>query len=450
MSPFKIHKRPFNLATMKPRRLNYVALCAVSVVCLLLILASHRYSSSSYASNDYFGQLPASSNSLLLADRQRRLNPKQSLRYGKSDDSYTSGFASGNGVSGSFNSTVATQDILTLQRQRIADEMEDFEFADPSVTLATLTPATGGHPVRSVIITTWRSGSTFLGDILNALPANYYHYEPLLNYDIVQVRGDPLAGQAVRNLRQLLTCNYTDMDDYLEYGQTHNFLFNHNTRLWQYCHLYPQLCWNPRFLSSFCQLFPLQSMKVVRLRLALAEPLLRDPQLTNIRLVLLIRDPRGTLQSRKHRDWCPGQPDCDDPAALCRDMEADYVAAQSLLRLYPGRLKVIRYEDLSLDPYPMTQSILSFYGLPFDAAVEEFLDSHTRSDIGGVSSTFRDSKSAPFHWINDLSYFEIERIQGSCQRAMRLWGYRMAERATFRRRSFDPLANYTMEVVAAT
>lgn len=26
----------------------------------------------------------------------------------------------------------------------------------------------------------------------------------------------------------------------------------------------------------------------------------------NVRIVLLIRDPRGSLQSRKHRIWCPG------------------------------------------------------------------------------------------------------------------------------------------------
>lgn len=439
---------------MKSRRINYIGLCAVSIVCLLLILASHRYTTNSYISTDYY-QLPASSNSLLLAEhQQRQLNPKHSsLRYsrrgsgGSSADSstFTSASASGSAAAG-YNSSVAIQDILTMQRQRIADEMEDFEFADQTQTLAALTPASGGHPFRSVILTTWRSGSTFLGDILNAMPANFYHYEPLLNYDIVRIRGPPHAATAVRNLRQLLTCNYTDMDEYLEYGQTHNFLFNHNTRLWQYCRLYPQLCWNPQFLASFCELFPLQSMKVVRLRLALAEPILRDDRLLNVRFVLLIRDPRGTLQSRKHREWCPGQPDCDDPATLCGDMEADYYAARTLLRDYPDRLKVIRYEDLSLDPYPMTQSILTFYGLPFDAAVEDFLDSHTRSDIGGVSSTFRDSKSAPFHWINDLSYHEIERIQGSCEQAMRLWGYRVAERATFRRRSFFPLGNYSMEL----
>lgn len=277
-----------------------------------------------------------------------------------------------------------------------------------------------------VILSTWRSGSTFLGDIMNAMPGNYYHYEPLLYYDIVQIRGLPESTEAINSLRQLLKCNYTGMDDYLEYGQEHQYLFTHNTRLWRSCQLYPQICWDPNFLNPFCRLFPFQSMKVVRLRAALSEPLLIDPSL-NVKIVLLIRDPRAIIQSRKHRDWCPENPDCADPSILCKDMLSDFKAAEILTNKYPLRFKTIRYEDLSLDPFKMTKEILNFYGLPFDAEVEEFLNSHTRTDIGGVSSTFRDSKTAPFHWMRDLSFHEIEKIQKHCSAAMKAWGYKKAD-----------------------
>lgn len=69
--------------------------------------------------------------------------------------------------------------------------------------------------------------------------------------------------------------------------------------------------------------------------------------------------------------------------------------------------RTVRYEDLSLSPSEMTQDILQFYGLPFDPAVEEFLDTHTKVNIGGVSSTYRDSRSAPFHWMQDLKPEEV-------------------------------------------
>jgi chondroitin 6-sulfotransferase 3 len=55
----------------------------------------------------------------------------------------------------------------------------------------------------------------------------------------------------------------------------------------------------------------------------------------------------------------------------------------------------------------MAQDLLQFYGFTFDDNVQNFLDSHTKLNIGGVSSTFRDSKSVPFHWTKDLRFEEV-------------------------------------------
>lgn len=124
-------------------------------------------------------------------------------------------------------------------------------------------------------------------------------------------------------------------------------------------------------------------------------------------------------------------------------MLSDYIAAEMFIKKYPNKFKAIRYEDLSLDPFKQTKEILTFYGLPFDADVEEFLDSHTRTDIGGVSSTFRDSKTAPFHWMRDLGFDEINRIQSDCKEAMLKWGYKAAEdEDTLLKNIFNPLLKF--------
>lgn len=173
------------------------------------------------------------------------------------------------------NGTTSVDDAVALQRARLSRELASFR--DPSGReLGRLVAESGGTPVRSLVVTTWRSGSTFLGDILNAVPGNFYHYEPLLHLDIVQVRGPPLAERAVEILRKLLACDYADMDEYLDYGREHVWLFTHNERLWDRCLDYPHLCWNATFLSKFCRLFPFQSMKIVRLRLKLVEELFTD------------------------------------------------------------------------------------------------------------------------------------------------------------------------------
>lgn len=125
--------------------------------------------------------------------------------------------------------------------------------------------------------------------------------------------------------------------------------------------------------------------------------------------------------------------DCDDPATLCKDLVENF---------YPQKFKAIRYEDLSLDPHNVTKELLEFYRLPYDPKSKEFLDSHTHSDDGNQFSTFRDTKSTPFHWIHDLEYDEIDAIQGSCTEAMRFWGYQTADKTTILDKSFNPLLSF--------
>ena len=91
-------------------------------------------------------------------------------------------------------------------------------------------------------------------------------------------------------------------------------------------------------MFRFCSQFPYQTMKTVRLRLNLTQRLVENPEL-NVKVVLLVRDPRGTLESRSHRNWCSGHPDCQDPARLCQDLESDFKAYQSLSRRFPDRYR---------------------------------------------------------------------------------------------------------------
>ena len=64
-----------------------------------------------------------------------------------------------------------------------------------------------------------------------------------------------------------------------------------------------------------------------------------------------------------------------------------------------------------MNPYNNTREIFQFFGFTFHKRVEEFLDTHTKTNIGGVSSTFRDSKTAPFKWREKLQRSEVLEIQ---------------------------------------
>ncbi|XP_068152269.1 carbohydrate sulfotransferase 4 [Drosophila tropicalis] len=424
------------------RRANLIGICGVSSLCILLLIATTQHrpftAPSSYQQQGTGGgssERAGGGGSIFDGGPSNSLNRNSLYERFQSQLSVSQ--------TAVYNLTATIVDVLTAQRSRILTEMENFEYPRGGAEkLNDMTLETEGTPVRSIIVTSWRSGSTFLGDILNAIPGNFYHYEPLLDFGIKQIRDPDDQIVAVQNLKNLLQCDYSDMQDYLNFGKTHTYLFEHNTRLWDVCREFQRFCWRPAFLTQFCRLFPIQSMKTVRLRLAQAEQLLQDPSLSSVRIVLLVRDPRGTLQSRRHRVWCGGQKDCEDARLVCQDLVDDYRTAEKLLKLYPSRFRTLRYEDLSLNPYDMTQDILQFYGLPFDPAVEEFLDTHTKQNIGGVSSTYRDSRSAPFHWKQDLKAEEIKEIEDVCVEAMDLWAYRRIVNFTnfaSIQQNFDPI-----------
>lgn len=98
-----------------------------------------------------------------------------------------------------------------------------------------------------------------------------------------------------------------------------------------------------------------------------------------------------------------------------------------------------------MEPYKYVKELYTFYGLDFHANVKRFLDTHTKSDVGGVSSTFRNSKVAPFHWRTDLDFEEVDEIQRVCASAMRLWGYVEAINATHQK-EFDPITEYRLQL----
>jgi len=62
------------------------------------------------------------------------------------------------------------------------------------------------HPKRLLIVTSWRSGSTFLGTILAHHPAVFYHYEPLMYVGTHQIRTGEQAAIAVQHLRNIFHC----------------------------------------------------------------------------------------------------------------------------------------------------------------------------------------------------------------------------------------------------
>lgn len=240
------------------RRVNFYSICFAFGLSVLLILAGSRY-----ADNTYY-----------RPSMESRRNVRTFLKVEDGDENFMQPIPSN-----PYDGVPNIEKIIEKTRSKIKFELSTYNFSYSGARdLEDLVMESGGRPLQSVIISTWRSGTTFLGEVLNAIPGTFYHYEPLLKHGIVQIRGPPDSNQALSTIKDMLKCNFYGLDDYFEYGKTHLNQFSHNTRLWDHCKYKKHLCYDADFTSRFCKLFPFQSMKVVRVRLRLIQELLDDKE----------------------------------------------------------------------------------------------------------------------------------------------------------------------------
>lgn len=168
--------------------------------------------------------------------------------------------------------------------------------------LEDLTPITHGNPIINILLTDFRSGSTFTGEILNAFPASYYHYEPLLHYGgLTRIQNNEQGQRAVKEILQMLHCNFHGLDRYINSANDEKYPLSYNARVFSRFNCVFNK-YSTDLLSSACRLFPVQTMKITRLMLKFGRQLLEDESL-NMRLVFLIRDPRGVMKSRYNFLW---------------------------------------------------------------------------------------------------------------------------------------------------
>lgn len=257
--PLQVPENRFKrVQTVMLRRVNFYSICFAFGLSVLLILAGSRYT-------DNTNYRPSS---------ESRRNIRNYLKIEDGEDNLPQPVPT-NPYDGSPN----IEKILEKTRTKIKIELSSYNFTASGVQkLDDLLSESGGNPIRSLIISTWRSGTTFLGEVLNAMPGNFYHYEPLLSYHIAQIRGPPYSDKALSTIKSILSCEYEGLDEYFEFGKVHLHQFSHNTRLWDHCKYKKELCFDRVFTSRFCKLFPFQSMKVVRVRLRLIQELLEDKQ----------------------------------------------------------------------------------------------------------------------------------------------------------------------------
>ncbi|XP_057369313.2 carbohydrate sulfotransferase 1-like [Daphnia carinata] len=308
------------------------------------------------------------------------------------------------------NKSVGIQDIRMenfVEKQKLLQSNQSADVITHTSEVQILPPI-----LKILIVTTWRSGSTFLGEIINCLPGVFYSYEPMYYFETNN-------GSKTELIRSLFQCQFPP--DYLSFANglkahSQNFMLM-NKRIWEACQHNTILCNQPEFVAQLCSTLPIHLMKTVRLRVKELSPLLmEDPAFTNWKIIYLVRDPRGVMSSRTNLPWCVPDPACNDAGRLCSDVKDDLEELNRLQNYFPNQLYLLKFEDLSANVETETAKLFRFLEMPVSKSVKVFLAGHTKSNKtrDDPFSTIRQSNAVASGWQNKMSSDRIANITGVC------------------------------------
>lgn len=285
---------------------------------------------------------------------------------------------------------------------------------------------------RILILAYFRSGSSFLGGLLSsASNMTFFSYEPLSLLTPAERLDSRISPIGLDIIENYLTCQFPRMPDYLAMAVKRWNHYTSNAFLMKLCGRKKKVCLNPQFMADVCRRSPFQVIKVTRLSIAhvLQRLQLNATLRNNLKVLHLVRDPRGMLSSRNSMSWCRKSKMCLQAKHLCHEIEEDLDAFEQLRQTLPNRTVRLRYEDMAARPLNESMALFKALGLEFSDAVVDFLRTHTTTDDAKVLrnpySTVRRSSVAAFMWTKRLNWDRVKEIQAVCAGVLKRLGYRV-------------------------
>ncbi|XP_035498144.1 carbohydrate sulfotransferase 6 isoform X1 [Scophthalmus maximus] len=326
------------------------------------------------------------------------------------------------------------------------------------------------HPDKKVhvlLLSSWRSGSSFLGQVFSQHPSVFYLMEPTWHvWTKLQKSGARSLRMAVRDLlRSVYQCDFSVMEAYLpeQRNVSSLFMWSHSRALCSRpaCPLMPRNQFSNQTLCSLtCDAVGLQGveeacgtyshvvLKEVRFfELESLYPLLQDPSL-DLRIIHLVRDPRAVVRSREasakafmsdnaivleQRNIPAGEVQYEVMQEICRSHvrinEGATLKAPPFLK---GRYKMVRYEDVARNPLEEITAMYDFIGLEMTSQLGDWIYSVTHGKGKGSKKdafkiTSRNAADVSQAWRTGLPHSKVKRIQEVCKGAMTLLGYRTVD-----------------------
>ncbi|XP_014797884.1 PREDICTED: carbohydrate sulfotransferase 4 [Calidris pugnax] len=317
-------------------------------------------------------------------------------------------------------------------------------------------------PVHILILSSWRSGSSFTGQLFSQHPSVFYLMEPAWHVWIkMYYNTAKVLHMAVRDLvRSVFLCDMSVFDAYMSSERTKSDLFQWETSRAlcspPACDTFSRsdiisavnckiLCSKYPFskVEEACKTYSHIVVKEVRFfDLKVLYPLLNDPSL-NLKIIHLVRDPRAVFRSRENavaelkydtnivvrsQKTKKEMEPFETMQVICKSHVEIYKAgSQDAPSFLKDRYLMVRYEDIVRDPLTKTAEMYRFAELDFTPELQKWVHNITHGKGQGAQFIIgsRDALRVSQAWRKTLSFQKIEKVQNVCKEAMNLLGYRL-------------------------
>ncbi|XP_071958862.1 carbohydrate sulfotransferase 1-like [Antedon mediterranea] len=316
---------------------------------------------------------------------------------------------------------------------------------DTDSTQKSITHKQTVKPVNVILIASWRSGSSFTGQLFNMHDDIFYLFEPLRFLGQEKVK----QAETTKVLETMYKCDFTNslLNTWIE--ETNNDILHRvssnaliklcpteitqgakpgpcNRRKFKQC---PDL--TPENVTQTCQSHPYKFFKVIKLTdITFLEKLVRK---YNLKIIHLVRDPRGIHFSRKNT--------FDERYVMsnklfgmhwtCRHVNEIIKLWDSETKWLLGNYKRVRFEDLSLQPMEAAREVYDFLQIPFTQRIQQWIVENTIRKNQTQSNPCehknhklnKKSSDVAHAWRMYSNLSTVLEIQKTCAETMQSLGY---------------------------
>ncbi|NXH16598.1 CHST4 sulfotransferase, partial [Bucco capensis] len=320
-------------------------------------------------------------------------------------------------------------------------------------------------PVHILILSSWRSGSSFTGQIFSQHPSVFYLMEPAWHVWVTMYQNSAkVLHMAVRDLvRSVFLCDMSVFDAYMPSQKKKSDLFKWESSralcsppacdFFSRSDIIPSgncrtICGKYPFskVEEACKTYSHVVIKEVRFfDLKVLYPLLTDPSL-NLKIIHLVRDPRAVFRSRENAmallkrdsDIIDGSQETkgemgpyNTMQVICKSQAEIYKAgSQAIPSFLKDRYLLVRYEDIVRDPLARAAQMYRFAELHFTPELQKWVHNITHGKGEGAQAFdigSRDALGVSQAWRKTVPFQKIEKVQNVCKDAMDLLGYQVIQ-----------------------